>query len=134
MRDFQIQLKGFAKKFAGGELPLTGKITGFLRRKNVAFEDLWSIDGDNGLIGIRNKLAHGGAHYIHHQGLAVATFHLSLLAERIVCSFLGVVWRESHHRVRREEWLDKRYVHALQKEIFFMQETYMRASAAAPNE
>lgn|GEM_PF-5254967 len=118
------RVKGFARKFASGELSLTGKINNFLNANDVAFEDLWGIDGDRGLIGIRNKLAHGGAHHIHHQGLAVATFHLSVLAERVVCSFLGVAWRESHHRIGREEWLDKGYVHALQKEVFDAKDVY----------
>lgn len=118
------RVKGFAKKFASGELPLTGKIINFLNANNVAYKDLWGIDGDRGLIRIRNKLTHGGAHYIHHQGLAVATFHLSVLAERVACSFLGVTWRESHHRAGREEWLDQGYVHELQKKVFDAKDVY----------
>lgn len=112
------RVRGFSKKLASGEPSLTTKILDFIGSYNVVFSGLWSIKGDRGLVGIRHKLAHGGANYIHHQGLAVATFHLSLLSERVACSLLGLTLKDGHRGFRRDEWLEMNYVKGLKARIF----------------
>ena len=112
------RVRGFAGKFAGGMPPLVNKILNFLRNNDVVISDLWSVEGKRGLVGIRNKLAHRGSHYIHHQGLAVATFHLSLLSERIVCSLLSLSLDEGHRQFRKEMWLQMDYVQVLKGRIY----------------
>lgn len=129
--DTSSRVKGFAKKLTNGELPVTEKIVNFLYSRSVSFKDLWDIEGKKGLVGIRNKLAHGGAHYINNQSLAVATFHLSILAERVACSFLGIPWKESHRREDRDEWLEPSYVKVLQKEVFKAKDVYGEKHGAA---
>lgn len=112
------RLRGFARKISGGMPPLATSILDFLRSNNVVVSDLWGIEGDRGLVGIRNKLAHRGSHYVHHQGLAVATFHLSILSERVVYSVLGLYFNNGVHTFRRDDWLQMEYVNALKERIF----------------
>ncbi len=116
--DVSERVRGFARKIESREPSLAIKLLDFLGRNNVVVSDLWSIEGDCGLIGIRNKLAHRGSHYIHHQGLAVATFHLSLLSERLVCSLLDLSLKNGHKGFQREEWLVMGYVAVLKGRIF----------------
>ncbi|SBS29302.1 hypothetical protein MAQ5080_01353 [Marinomonas aquimarina] len=123
--DTSSRMKGFAKMLTNGDSPLADKIINFLNAHSVSFKDLWDIEGKKkGLIGIRNKLAHGGAHYINHQSLAVATFHLSVLAERVACTLLEIPWKESHRREMRDEWLDPSYVQVLQNEVLKVKNVY----------
>jgi hypothetical protein len=113
------RINGFARKVSGGSAPLSEDLADLLRRKGVRSADLWRVAGANSLMKIRDKLAHGGSHRIHHQGLAVATFHLSLLAERLVFALLRLSLEKSiDNQIARDEWLQPAYVRSLQESIF----------------
>ena len=88
-------------------------IDSLLSKYRVKSQDLWSIRGNNGLLNIRNHLAHTGNHGINHQGLFVATFHLTILIERLVLSMLDLTLVEFN----REPWLKLDYFETLKNEI-----------------
>lgn len=117
--DIQHYINGVIRKISGDDASLVQKLNTLLKCKNVECEDLWMIDGRAGLSGIRNKLAHQGAHAIDHQGLAVATFHLTLLVERFVWSVLGLSLEDRiDHQLRTDEWLQADYIRELKENIF----------------
>ncbi|WP_237665742.1 hypothetical protein, partial [Vibrio sp. V26_P1S5P106] len=59
-------------------------------------------------------LAHEGNHGVDHQGLAVATLHLSILIERLVLGVLKLKLETSvQQELRREPWLDLEYANKL---------------------
>jgi len=116
--DMFERIFGFAKKMESGELPISERICRLLMKNSVAHKDLWPVDGTDGLVNIRNKLAHSGAHLLHQQGLAVATFHLSLLNERVVHHILGLDYSDDEFHRGNDEWLQHAYVDGLRRRIF----------------
>ena len=89
-------------------------INDLLSKYNVLTTDLWAIKTKNGLLTIRNHLAHEGNHGVDHQGLAVATLHLSILIERLVLGVLKLKLETSVQQdLRREPWLDLEYANKL---------------------
>jgi hypothetical protein len=121
----QQRVEGFIRKISGNDIPLVQKLRILLKCENVSCTDLWDIEGSTGLSGIRHKLAHGGAHAIHHLGLAVATFHLSLIVERFVFSLLGLSLEDRIDRqLRRDEWLQADYVRKVKESIFRVDAEY----------
>lgn len=113
------RVNGLIKMVSKNDLSLKDKLKLLLENENVLCANLWSVEGDKGLTGIRNKLAHKGAVGVNHQGLAVATFHLSLLVERLVFNILRLTM-ESYikNQEQRDEWLSISYFDALKRNIF----------------
>jgi len=109
----------FAKQLENGRPKNTTQcICWLLQENDVYSSDLWAVDGNSGLVRIRNKLAHSGAHRLHHQALAVATFHLSLLNERLIHCMLGLDCSDDEFHSGRDEWLQHSYVSSLKKCVF----------------
>lgn len=93
-------------------------IDNFLSKYGVRKADLWSIGGRGGLLKIRNKLAHEGNHNVDHQGLTVATLHLTILIERVILGVLNLKLDSSVQReLEQEPWLDLQYTDRLKKLI-----------------
>jgi len=93
-------------------------IDNFLSKYRVFKEDLWSIRGTNGLLNIRNHLAHEGNHNVDHQGLAVATLHLTILIERVILGILNLKLESSvQWELRQEPWLNLEYANRLKNLI-----------------
>ncbi len=113
------RVKGFSRMISGGKPSLGERLIIYLQSKDVYYADLWSILGKNSLTDIRNKLTHRGAHYVHHQGLAVATLHLSLLTERIAFALLGISLNpQIHNQLKLDDWLQADYVRTLKDRVF----------------
>lgn len=112
------RINGFAQKVEGGFPPVTDNICSLFQRYAVRSSDLWDVSGSKGLVSIRNKLAHRGPGRIHHQSLAVATFHLSLLIERLVHCILGLEILGDAFHSGRDEWLQRSYVENVKKYVF----------------
>ncbi|MCK0162682.1 hypothetical protein [Marinobacter sp. S6332] len=112
------RINGFAKKMEGGVPPVTESISSLFQRYAVYSSDLWEVSGSKGLVNIRNKLAHRGPGRVHHQGLAVATLHLSLLNERLVHCILGLEISGDELHSGRDEWLQGAYVENVKKYVF----------------
>lgn len=83
---------------------------------SVKNDDLWPLSGPDALPGlkeVRDKLAHSGSKAIHPQGLAVATWHLSILLERVLLTFLKIPLSDTSaapHRLVREPWHKPAYL------------------------
>lgn len=93
-------------------------IDNFLSKHRVFKENLWSIRGKSGLLNIRNHLAHEGNHNVDHQGLAVATLHLTILIERVILGALNLKLESSVQReLRQEPWLNLEYANRLKNLI-----------------
>lgn len=112
------RINGFAKKVEGGVPPVTENIFSLFQRYAVYSSDLWEVSGGKGLVSIRNKLAHRGPGRVHHQALAVATLHLSLLTERLVHCILGLEISGDELHSGRDEWLQRDYVESVKKYVF----------------
>lgn len=112
------RITGFANKVEGGIPPVTQNICSLFQKYGVRSSDLWEVSGSKGLVEIRNKLAHRGADRIHRQGLAVATFHLSLLNERLAHSILGLEILGNEFHSGGDQWLHRVYVESLKKCLF----------------
>ena len=98
--------------------PAADSIDNFLSKHRVFKKDLWSIRGKNGLLPIRNHLAHEGNHNVDHQGLAVATLHLTILIERVILGVLNLELESSIQReLRQEPWLNLEYANRLKNLI-----------------
>lgn len=80
------------------------------KKSSVLVRDLWPMVGTSnspGLIDLRDRLAHIGWRSIDSQSLSVATWHLSLHAERYCFDRLGVPLSKTTicpDQLRREEW------------------------------
>ena len=62
---------------------------------------------------MRDKLAHSGQKALHSQGLAVATWHLSVLLERVLLALLKVPLADTSaapNRLMREAWYKPAYL------------------------
>lgn len=93
-------------------------IDNFLSKHRVFKEDLWSIRGKSGLLNIRNHLAHEGNHNVDHQGLAVATLHLTILIERVILGVLNFKLESSvQWELIQEPWLNLEYANRLKNLI-----------------
>ncbi|MBO0216876.1 hypothetical protein J0676_25755, partial [Vibrio sp. Vb2880] len=81
-------------------------------------EDLWSIRGKSGLLNIRNHFGHEGNHNVGHQGLAVATLHLTILIERVILGVLNFKLESSvQWELIQEPWLNLEYANRLKNLI-----------------
>ena len=93
-------------------------IKSLLSKYRVSTDGLWPVEGKFGLLTIRNHLAHAGNHGIDHQGLSVATLHLSILIERLVFGILKLTLEHSIEQdSKREPWLEWDYVERLKSII-----------------
>lgn len=116
--DMSERIYGFARKVEGGVPTATENICSLFQKYAVNSSDLWEVRGGKGLVNIRNKLAHRGPGRVHHQGLAVATLHLSLLNERLVHCILGLKISGDELHSGRDEWLQRGYVENVRKYLF----------------
>lgn len=113
------RVEGIVRKISAKNLSLVEKLKSLLRHEHVDCSDLWGIDGKRGLSGIRNKLTHRGSDGVHHQGLAISVFHLSIITERFIFSLLGLTLENCiYHQLKRDEWLQHTYVRKLEDNIF----------------
>lgn len=112
------RINGFAKKVERGVPPVTENICSLFQKYAVYSSDLWDVSGSKGLVGIRHKLAHRGPGQIHHQGLAVATLHLSLLNERLLHCILGLEISGDELHSGRDEWLQRGYLENVKRYLF----------------
>jgi hypothetical protein len=93
-------------------------ISSLLSKYSVYTTDLWPVGGKCGLLYIRNHLAHIGNHGIDHQGLSVATLHLTILIERLVLAILKLTLEHSIEQdSKRDPWLKWDYVERLKSII-----------------
>ncbi|UCU97599.1 hypothetical protein [Acidovorax radicis] len=105
------RIKGFEKLVAdGAPKNFKARMRQHFEKSSVLVADLWPMAGTSsspGLIDIRDRLAHMGWRSINSQSLSVATWHLSLYAERYCFDRLGVQLSKTTicpDRLRREEW------------------------------
>lgn len=105
------RINGF-KKLVADRKPknFKGRMRQHFKTSSVLVADLWPMvgaSGSPGLIDIRDQLAHMGWRSIDSQSLSVATWHLSLHAERYCFDRLGVPLSKTTicpEQLRREEW------------------------------
>lgn len=108
------RLKGF-KKSVNNDKPrnFKARMRQHFKTSSVLIADLWPMvgaSGATGLIDIRDRLAHMGWRSIDSQSLSVATWHLSLHAERYCFDRLGVPLSKTTicpEQLRREEWYSR---------------------------
>ena len=85
---------------------------------------LWSLLGSKSIAGlkeIRDKFSHNDPKDMASQGLVVATWHLSILVERILLAMLKIPICDSSaggKRYRPDEWVNPALLLAQQKKIF----------------
>lgn len=120
------RINGFINKVTGQQKNFAAKMRRLPMEKGILVGDLWPLHRSGkklGLVDIRDRLAHSGPSSLHHSALAVATWHLGILAERTVLTMLNVdlnqtrltpsrlsheywykraVWTSEQERVRRE--------------------------------
>lgn len=105
------RIKGFKKLVADGKPKnFKGRMRQHFKTSSALIADLWPMvgaSGSPGLIDIRDQLAHMGWRSIDSQSLSVATWHLSLHAERYCFDRLGVPLSKTTicpEQLRIEEW------------------------------
>lgn len=110
------RIEGFIKTVKKGRLSLLQRLEWVLMEWSVTSDDLWPLSGPDNLPGlkqVRDKLAHSGQKAIHPQGLAVATWHLSVLLERVLLALLKVPLSDTSaapNRLVREPWYAPAYL------------------------
>ena len=105
------RLRGFKKLVSDGNPKnFKARMRQYFKKSSVLVADLWPMIGASGapgLIDIRDRLAHMGWRSIDSQSLSVATWHLSIHAERYCFDRLGVPLSKTKicpEQLRREEW------------------------------
>lgn len=110
------RIEGFIKTVKKGRLSLLQRLEWVLMHRGVNRDDLWPLSGPDNLPGlkqVRDKLAHSGQKALHPQGLAVATWHLSVLLERVLLALLKVSLADTSaapNRLMREAWYKPAYL------------------------
>lgn len=88
------RLQGFIQSVeTGPKVDLRIQLEEVLGNWKVVTSDLWPLFGSEaepGLVKIRDKLSHSGSSSVNSDSLVLATYHLSLLSERIILAILGV--------------------------------------------
>ncbi|ROH86155.1 hypothetical protein ED236_06765 [Pseudomethylobacillus aquaticus] len=123
------RLDGFINNIQQDKPSLRHKIDGFISSfMKGSVEDLWPIAGTDekpGLKEIRDTLSHTDTRSIHHQSLAVAQWHLTILLERLVFKLLElpapVAIQPGSNILRREFWYERAYWENLQKQTLVKQ-------------
>lgn len=116
------RIDGFIKRVKTGKPSLKQQLEWVLVEKwKVKTDDLWALSGNEklpGLIQVRDELAHSGPKALHTQGLAVATWHLSILLERVLLTLLKVPIADTSaapNRLIREPWYQPAYLRIQRK-------------------
>ena len=110
------RIEGFIKTVKNGRLSLLQQLEWVLMTWSVKNDDLWPLSGPDALPGlkeVRDKLAHSGPKALHPQGLAVATWHLSILLERVLLTLLKIPLSDTSaapNRLVREPWYIPAYL------------------------
>jgi hypothetical protein len=101
------RIQGFVNIIKNPNLPQ--QLKSVLNEWDVFYRDLWPLIGKKGIIGIRDKLSHTHlSSSVNSQGLAVATWHLSILLERIFFNLLSLKIENtglSDLQLKRKEWM-----------------------------
>lgn len=105
------RIQGFQNLVANGTPKnFKARMRQHLEKSSMLVADLWPMVGTSrspGLIDLRDRLAHMGWRSVDSQSLSVATWHLSLHAERYCFDSLGVPLSKTTicpDRLLREEW------------------------------
>ncbi len=110
------RIEGFIKMVTKGNLSLLQRLKWVMMEWGVKDDDLWPLSGPDALPGlkeVRDKLAHSGPKALHPQGLAVATWHLSILLERVLLTFLKIPLSDtsaSPNRLEYQQWYQPAYL------------------------
>jgi hypothetical protein len=94
-----------------------------LKSWSISTSGLWPLFGTKsnaGLIEIRNKLSHSTPKNVTSLGLVVATWHLSILIERILLTLLKIPIENTSAGVgqyRRDEWEDPVFLSEQRKQV-----------------
>ncbi|WP_239797491.1 hypothetical protein [Candidatus Nitrotoga arctica] len=110
------RIEGFIKTVKNGRLSLLQRLEWVLMTWSVKNDDLWPLSGPDPLPGlkeVRDKLAHSGPKALHPQGLAVATWHLSILLERVLLTLLKIPLSDTSaapNRLVHEPWYKPAYL------------------------
>ncbi|WP_374580882.1 hypothetical protein [Pseudoduganella sp.] len=93
------RVNGFINSVENGpKVDLRIEIEEVLDNWKVARSDLWPLYGSEaepGLVKIRDKLSHSGGTSVNNDSLVLATYHLSLLMERIILAILDIPLSET---------------------------------------
>lgn len=119
------RVDGFIKVVESGSPSFSVKLEAFFK-EYPAFSffasDLWPIEDSDKKLGLkemRNKLTHGVHGKINFQAFAVASWHFSILIERLIFVVLGADVPQGIRRdsilLTRNEWYDRVYWTSLQK-------------------
>ena len=88
------RLQGFIQSVeTGPKVDLRIQLEEVLENWKVVTHDLWPLFGNDmepGLVKIRDKLSHSGSSSVNSESLVLATYHMSLLIERVVLAILGI--------------------------------------------
>jgi hypothetical protein len=110
------RIDGFIEMVEKGKPSLKQQLGWVLAEWKIQTGDLWPLSGPDNLPGlkeVRDKLAHSGPKALHTQGLAVATWHLSILLERVLLTLLNISIADTaaaSNRLMREEWYQPAYL------------------------
>lgn len=110
------RIEGFIKNIASNKPSLRFQLESVFADWQIKSDDLWPLKGNEklpGLIDLRDKITHIGPKTLHAQGLAVATWHLSIFLERVILSQLNIPITESAAatvRLKREKWYQPEYL------------------------
>ena len=111
------RIDGFIERVRTGKPSLKQQLEWVLVEEwKVKTNDLWALSGNKkmpGLIQVRDELAHSGSKALHPQALAVATWHLSILLERVLLTLLKIPLSDTSaapNRLVREPWYKPAYL------------------------
>ena len=101
---------------SGPKVDLKIQLEDVFSKWNVISRDIWPLTGPEKLPGlkqVRDRLSHSGSTAVNSTSLPVATFHLSVLIERIILAVLGIPVANTEVSVLemgRDSWFDAEYV------------------------
>lgn len=108
----------------GPKVDLRIQLEEVLENWKVVTYDLWPLfgnDAEPGLVKIRDKLSHSGSSSVNSDSLVLATYHLSLLIERIVLAILGIPLDEtlvSPVSLQMDPWHDRDRIQSARRGTF----------------
>jgi hypothetical protein len=93
------RVQGFIQNVENGpKVDLRIELEEVLGKWKIATSDLWPLfgsDAEPGLVKIRDKLSHAGSSSVTDDSLVLATYHLSILIERIILAILDIPLSET---------------------------------------
>jgi len=119
-----LRLQGYMSTVEKGKLSLAMQLRQVLGTWGVYLDDLWPLSGnsrDPGLKDIRDVLSHTGSIGVNPQGLAVASWHLRVLLERVFIALLGIPLEKtsvSLAAIQVNPWCLPSFVQEQRKRVF----------------